>query len=188
MAAFILFLVHWEGCRWPISPSSLVVLVPLTSCSRLDPFMPLRRKQRVSQVREALSCLAGQDSMGSIEPFASELDCDMASFVHEHLLVSTFCPSALLGRDLLKAGHDVQLSLIKTVSGSYLSFLFCLGLGYPTWWYECELLFHSRADLLVPLKIGSTNRGLPAHSPARFCGKVFPLKLHAKFLPKHNCT
>lgn len=163
-----------------ISPSSLVVLVPLRSCSRLDPFMPLRRKQGVSQMREAVSCLAGQvalvqDSVGSTKPFAPQLDCDMAFSVHEHLLVSIFCPSALLERDLLKAGHDAQLSLIKTVSGSYLSFLFCLDHGHPTWWYEGELLLSSRADLLVPLKTGSINRELSAHSPARFCGKVFLL-------------
>lgn len=80
----------------------------------------------VSQMREAVSCLAGQmalvqDSVGSTEPFAPELDCDVASSVHDHLLVSLFCPSVLLRRDLLKAGQDTQLSLIKTVSGSYLS-------------------------------------------------------------------
>lgn len=110
----------------------------LTSCSRLDPFLPLRRKRGVSQVREAVSCLAGQvalvqDSVGSIKPFAPELDCAVPSSGHEHLLVSVFCPSALVGRDLLKAGHNTQLSWIKTVSGSCLSFMFCSGLGHPTW-------------------------------------------------------
>lgn len=118
LATFILSLACWGGWRWPTSPSSLVVLVPLTSCSRLDPFMPLRRKQGLSQVREAVFCLAGQValvqiSVGSTEPFAPELDCDMASSDHEQLLVSVFSPSTLVGRDLLKAGYDAQLSLGK---------------------------------------------------------------------------
>lgn len=111
---------------------------------------------------------------GQHRTFCSRVGLYMASSGHEHLLVSIFCPSALVRRDLLKAGCDAQLSLTKTVSGSYFSFLFCLSLGHPPWWCECELLLSSGADLLVPFKTGSISR-------------VYLQGLVERFLPLDMC-
>lgn len=143
-------------------------------------------------MREAVSCLAGQvslvqDSVGSTKPFALELDCDVASSGRE--LVSVFCPSALVGRDLHKAGHDAQLSLTKTLSGSFFSFLFCLRLGHPTWMCECKLLLSSRADLLVPFKTGSISKACP--STCKVLWKGFPIghvpTFSQKIIISNNC-
>ena len=75
------------------------------------------------------------------------------------LLVSAFSPSALIQRDLLKAGCDSQLSLTKTGLGSYFSFPFYLGFGHsnlshPALWHERQLCLGARADLLIPLQRG----------------------------------
>lgn len=197
LATFILSLVCWGGLRWPTSPLSSVVLVPLTSCSRLDPFMPLRRKRGLSQVREAVFCLAGQvallqDSVGRTEPFAPELDCDMASSDHEQLLVSIFSPPVpWLEGTCSKQDMMLNWILTKTASGSYFSFLFCLDLGRPTWWYECKLLTQFQSRLACPPQEGKHQQRVACPSTCKVLWRGFPIghmpSFSQKIIVRSNC-